>query len=129
MSSLLSCPLPKGENHVAQLESRGPGQARSASSWLCLTAVLWGEGLEHVGAEARALRSSGETLVGGADRCCHETSRPRFPVDLQQFVIGGNLGEQLCAIRSGQNETQKKGNIFFTEAKRQPIVFRQVKNT
>lgn len=29
----------KEKNHVAQLESRGPGQARSASSGLCLTAV------------------------------------------------------------------------------------------
>ena len=56
-------------------------------------------------------------------------SRPRFSVDLQQFVTGGNLGEQLCAIRSGQNETQKKCNIFFTEAKRQPVVFRQVETT
>lgn len=73
---LIFCPLPKGENQLAQLESEGltrwlslpPGSVPHASCGPCWHTAVPGGASSH----------------GDADKCFYKTSRPGFYTELQQ---------------------------------------------
>lgn len=100
------------KNEVAQMES-GPGQVDADSSCLCPTSSLW----QVLGCSSRLkLTPLGQGEQDTDESSAKKTSRPSFLQNCTSSLLRKTLLEagkkNVCSMYG-----QKKGNIFFMEAK------------